>query len=64
MCYISYYFIYSLMLFVQEHEKRCWSVDFNKLDTKLIASGSDDSKGTSLFYYSLFLLPISVTRLC
>lgn len=28
----------------QEHEKRCWSVDFNKLDTKLIASGSDDSK--------------------
>lgn len=28
----------------QEHEKRCWSVDFNKLDTKLIASGSDDAK--------------------
>ena len=28
----------------QEHEKRCWSVDFNKIDTKLIASGSDDSK--------------------
>ncbi|XP_015925999.1 E3 ubiquitin-protein ligase COP1 [Parasteatoda tepidariorum] len=28
----------------QEHEKRCWSVDFNKVDTKLIASGSDDSK--------------------
>lgn len=28
----------------QEHEKRCWSVDFNKLDTNLIASGSDDSK--------------------
>lgn len=28
----------------QEHEKRCWSVDFNKIDTKLVASGSDDSK--------------------
>lgn len=28
----------------QEHEKRCWSVDFNKVDTKLIASGSDDSR--------------------
>ncbi|XP_054717737.1 E3 ubiquitin-protein ligase COP1-like isoform X2 [Uloborus diversus] len=28
----------------QEHEKRCWSVDFNKIDTKLIASGSDDAK--------------------
>lgn len=27
-----------------EHEKRCWSVDFNRVDTKLIASGSDDSK--------------------
>ncbi|KAF8792668.1 E3 ubiquitin-protein ligase COP1-like [Argiope bruennichi] len=28
----------------QEHEKRCWSVDFNKVDTHLIASGSDDAK--------------------
>lgn len=28
----------------QEHEKRCWSVDFNKVDTKLVASGSDDTK--------------------
>lgn len=28
----------------QEHEKRCWSVDFNKVDTKLVASGSDDAK--------------------
>lgn len=28
----------------QEHEKRCWSVDFNKIDINLIASGSDDSK--------------------
>lgn len=27
-----------------EHQKRCWSVDFNKMDTKLIASGSDDSR--------------------
>ncbi|XP_059482743.1 E3 ubiquitin-protein ligase COP1-like isoform X1 [Neocloeon triangulifer] len=28
----------------QEHEKRCWSVDFNHVDTRLIASGSDDAK--------------------
>ncbi|XP_041369065.1 E3 ubiquitin-protein ligase COP1-like isoform X2 [Gigantopelta aegis] len=28
----------------QEHEKRCWSVDFNKMDPKLLASGSDDAK--------------------
>jgi E3 ubiquitin-protein ligase RFWD2 len=28
----------------QEHEKRCWSVDFNHVDAKLIASGSDDCK--------------------
>ncbi|OQR78480.1 ubiquitin-protein ligase E3B-like [Tropilaelaps mercedesae] len=28
----------------QEHEKRCWSVDFNKVDTKILASGSDDTK--------------------
>ncbi|XP_066259287.1 E3 ubiquitin-protein ligase COP1-like [Euwallacea similis] len=28
----------------QEHEKRCWSVDFNSVDTRLIASGSDDAK--------------------
>ncbi|MCL4116206.1 UNVERIFIED_CONTAM: hypothetical protein GTU68_023425 [Idotea baltica] len=27
-----------------EHQKRCWSVDFNKMDTKLIASGSDDAR--------------------
>ena len=29
----------------QEHEKRCWSVDFNRVDPKLLASGSDDAKG-------------------
>lgn len=28
----------------QEHEKRCWSVDFNAVDTRLIASGSDDAR--------------------
>ncbi|KAK3087450.1 hypothetical protein FSP39_006033 [Pinctada imbricata] len=28
----------------QEHEKRCWSVDFNAMDPKLLASGSDDGK--------------------
>lgn len=27
-----------------EHEKRCWSVDFNDVDTRLIASGSDDAR--------------------
>lgn len=30
---------------LQEHEKRCWSVDFNLMDPKLLASGSDDAKG-------------------
>ena len=29
----------------QEHEKRCWSVDFNSIDPKLLVSGSDDAKG-------------------
>lgn len=28
----------------QEHEKRCWSVDFNSVDTKMLASGSDDAR--------------------
>eukprot|EP00118_Oscarella_pearsei_P012167 m.87187 g.87187 ORF g.87187 m.87187 type:complete len:493 (+) comp36533_c0_seq11:457-1935(+) len=28
----------------QEHEKRCWSVDFNSIDPKLLVSGSDDAK--------------------
>ncbi|XP_018906743.1 E3 ubiquitin-protein ligase COP1 isoform X1 [Bemisia tabaci] len=28
----------------QEHEKRCWSVDFNKVNIRLIASGSDDAR--------------------
>jgi len=32
----------------QEHEKRCWSVDFNLMDPKLLASGSDDAKGIVL----------------
>ncbi|UXI21370.1 F-box/LRR-repeat protein 7 [Sarcoptes scabiei] len=27
----------------QEHQKRCWSVDFNKIDINLVASGSDDT---------------------
>lgn len=26
----------------EEHKKRCWSVDFNDVDSRLIASGSDD----------------------
>ena len=29
---------------LQEHEKRCWSVDFNRVDSHLLASGSDDSR--------------------
>ena len=28
----------------QEHEKRCWSVDFNSVDPRLLASGSDDAR--------------------
>lgn len=28
----------------QEHDKRCWSVDFNEIDSKLLASGSDDAR--------------------
>lgn len=35
------------LLSFQEHEKRCWSVDFNLMDPKLLASGSDDAKGNS-----------------
>lgn len=29
---------------LQEHEKRCWSVDFSEVDSRLIASGSDDAR--------------------
>ncbi|KAI0228062.1 E3 ubiquitin-protein ligase COP1 [Lamellibrachia satsuma] len=36
----------------QEHEKRCWSVDFNKTDPQLLASGSDDSK-VKLWYTNM-----------
>jgi len=36
----------------QEHEKRCWSVDFNRMDPKLLASGSDDSK-VKLWYTNM-----------
>lgn len=28
----------------REHEKRCWTVDFNKCDASLMASGSDDAR--------------------
>lgn len=28
----------------QEHEKRCWTVQFNNVDPHLMASGSDDAK--------------------
>lgn len=38
-------FLRFLLLSFQEHEKRCWSVDFNLMDPKLLASGSDDAKG-------------------
>lgn len=36
------------LLYFQEHEKRCWSVDFNLMDPKLLASGSDDAKGNTI----------------
>ena len=36
--------VYVIDKYVKEHEKRCWSVDFNQVDTKLIASGSDDAR--------------------
>lgn len=29
---------------LQEHDKRCWSVDFNEIDTRLLVSGSDDAR--------------------
>lgn len=57
------------LLYFQEHEKRCWSVDFNLMDPKLLASGSDDAKGkwgatsdrigptsSSLLCYNLFYI--------
>lgn len=28
----------------KEHEKRCWTVQFNNVDPFLMASGSDDAK--------------------
>ena len=28
----------------REHEKRCWSIDFNTMDPRILASGSDDAK--------------------
>lgn len=34
----------SLVRSYQEHEKRCWGVNFCDVDPRLIASGSDDSK--------------------
>lgn len=29
---------------LQEHDKRCWSVHFNAVDVRLLASGSDDAR--------------------
>ncbi|CAG9138580.1 unnamed protein product [Plutella xylostella] len=29
---------------LQEHDKRCWSVHFNRSDVRLLASGSDDAR--------------------
>ncbi|XP_013163561.1 PREDICTED: E3 ubiquitin-protein ligase RFWD2-like [Papilio xuthus] len=29
---------------LQEHDKRCWSVHFNRTDVRLLASGSDDAR--------------------
>lgn len=41
----------------QEHEKRCWSVDFNLMDPKLLASGSDDAKGKRGMQYLRIMFP-------
>lgn len=41
----------------QEHEKRCWSVDFNLMDPKLLASGSDDAKGRRGMQYLKIMFP-------
>lgn len=41
----------------QEHEKRCWSVDFNLMDPKLLASGSDDAKGKRGMQYLKIMFP-------
>jgi E3 ubiquitin-protein ligase RFWD2 len=41
-----------------EHEKRCWTVQFNNVDPHLMASGSDDAKVglfLSLFDFSFFV---------
>lgn len=52
----SLYFILRCLLF-QEHEKRCWSVDFNLMDPKLLASGSDDAKGNYIMMFQLQVHP-------
>lgn len=36
-------FLGQKMNLFSEHERRCWSVDFNKIDVNLVASGSDDA---------------------
>lgn len=45
---------------LREHERRCWTVQFNNVDPHLIASGSDDSK-VCLF---LFFVLIIVIKFC
>lgn len=57
--YFKFYILSETTLssfYIQEHEKRCWSVDFNLMDPKLLASGSDDAKGT-IWITFLFLPP-------
>lgn len=64
-CFCCIYFkIYILSettlssFYIQEHEKRCWSVDFNLMDPKLLASGSDDAKGTVWITFLSLPLPL------
>jgi hypothetical protein len=40
---------------LKEHEKRCWTVQFNNVDPHLMASGSDDAKVYPLPFISFFI---------
>jgi WD40 repeat protein len=43
----------------QEHEKRCWGVQFCNVDPRLLASGSDDSKVcVPIFLFSFFFFDL------
>jgi E3 ubiquitin-protein ligase RFWD2 len=46
----------------EEHEKRAWSVDFAPTQPQILASGSDDSKGSAglTTFCSLFFEPFQL----